>query len=199
MLYQMGEVVQAGVQVEKSLHKWIEDTHLDLGTPRDERENPMALQPKIKVARKLASQLPHHSDEEKAWMRDAFIDIHEAMQLRNRVIHDQWVSFEDGRVTRFGFFAAHDGLPSAEIEPGIGPGQYSHEDWERLRTRLWHCWWRLSHFTWIHRYPPDFDYFFGEPEMHYAMIRGEFYLGRNYLVPWSWADNPPDFAAESAE
>jgi hypothetical protein len=132
MLYQMGEVVQAGVQIEKVLNKWIEDTYLDLGIPCGERKNPLALTSKMKVALNLASQLPHHSDVEKAWMREAFVDVLDAMRLRNRVIHDQWVSFDDGLITRFGYFATRDGLPSIEIEPGIGPGQYSHEDWEAL-------------------------------------------------------------------
>lgn len=187
MLYQMGEVVQIGVQIEKSLSKWIEDAYDDLNIPRDLRENPMPLVARVGLARKLAKNLPFHLEAEKEWIREAFHDTQQAMQLRNRVIHDQWVSFGDGMVTRFGYFAASDGQPAMELEPGIGPGQYSHEGWDDLRTLLWHCYWRLSSMTWVRRRPPDFGYFFRDPERHYEMIRGEFYLGRDYLVPWSWS------------
>jgi hypothetical protein len=187
MIYQMGEVVQIGVMIEKSLDKWIEDAYMDLSIPRDFRQSPMPLQGKIDLARKLAKNLPFHVDDEKEWIREAFQDTFKAMQNRNRIIHDQWVSLEDGNVTRFGYFAEREGSPASEVIPGIGPGQYTHEDLERLRNELWHCWWRLSHLTWVRRMPPTFDYFFGNPSMHYAMIRGEFYLGRDYNVPWSAA------------
>lgn len=194
MLYQMGEVVQIGVMIEKSLDKWISDAYLHVGIPSGFRETPMALAAKIGLARKLAKSLPFHLDDEKEWIREAFRDTLTAMQLRNRVVHDQWLAVGDGKLTRFGYFPPRDGYPEMEIEPGRGPGQFTHEQWEDLRTLLWHCHWRLSHLTWVQRMPPVYDYFFGDPEMHYAMIRGEFYLGRDYLVPWSWADNPPDFS-----
>jgi len=199
ILYQMGEVVQVGVMIDKSLHKWIDDTQLYTGTPPERRKNPGAFKPKAEWACNLASNLPHYTDEEKEWMRGAFTDSRDAMEFRNRVVHDQWVSFDNGVITRFGYFAERDGFPAHEIEPGEGPGQYSHQDWENLRTRLWHCYWRLSSLTRVQRYPPNFDYFFGHVGSDYAMVRGEFYLGRDYLVPWSWADSPPDFSAETPE
>ncbi len=187
VLYQTGEVVQIGVMIEKSIDKWIEDAYQDLNIPRDFRQNPMPLQAKVDLARKLAKNLPFHADDEKEWIREAFQDTFKAMQDRNRIVHDQWVSFDDGKVTRFGYFAARDGFPATEITPGVGPGEYTHEDWEEIRTLLWHCWHRLSHLTWVRRMPPDYDDFFGNPAMHYAMIRGGFYIGRDYLVPWSAA------------
>ena len=199
ILYQMGEVVQIGVMIDKSLHKWIDDTQRNTGIPPEHRKNPTGFKPKAKLACILASRLLHYTDEEKEWMRGAFTDSRDAMEFRNRVVHDQWVSFDNGVITRFGYFAERDGFPADEIEPGEGPGQYSHQDWENLRTRLWHCYWRLSSLTRVQRYPPNFDYFFGHVGSDYAMVRGEFYLGRDYLVPWSWADSPPDFSAETPE
>lgn len=186
MLYQMGEVVQIGVMIEKALDKWIEGAYLDLNIPRDLRQNPMPTQAKVELARKLAKNLPFHTDEEKEWIREAFQDTLLAMQDRNRVIHDQWVALGDDNVTRFGYFPSRDGLPAVEIVPGRGPGSYTHDDWEKLRNELWHCWWRLSHLTWVRRMPPNFDHF-RNPDEHYALIRGEFYLGRDYNVPWTAA------------
>lgn len=185
MLYQMGEVVQIGVSIEKTLAKWVLDTYLELGVPKDERKSYLSFEAQINLARRLTSRLAHHTDQEKQWIRDAFADTLAAMQIRNRVVHDQWVSFDDGYLTRFGHFAARDGLEATEIEPGDGPGQYTHDEWEQLRTRLWHCWFRLSSLNWVRRYPPDYGYFFSRVDEHYAMVRGEFYLGRDFLVPFA--------------
>lgn len=187
LLYQTGEVMQIGVMIEKSLEKWIDDAWIWQGTPKADRIMPMAYKAKVKLAKKLAEVYPWsptHLDHIRGAMEASLT----SMQRRNRVVHDQWIAFPEqpGTITRFGYFpeSAPGAGDAMEISPGIGPGQFTNEEWEDLRTDLWHSWWRLSHLTWVQ---PDYDgtFFFGNTEQHFEFVRGEFDLSRDSMTLWS--------------
>src|SRR4051812_21298399 len=91
MIFQMGEVVQIGVKIEKALEKWIEDCWSWFGTPKDERLMPLALKAKVRIAKKLLRSWGY-APEHYAAMLSALGGVFDSMQKRNRIIHDQWVA-----------------------------------------------------------------------------------------------------------
>ena len=194
MIYQTGEVVQIGVIIEKALDKWIVDARVRTGVFYNaaQRNIPAALKRKVDVAKALVPQVPGWNERQRADILSALNATLGAMQRRNRVVHDMWVTFDEtpGYITRFGYFP--ETSPGAgdhrEITPGVGPGRFTHADWESLRLELWHASWRLSTMTWV--WPdPDGTFFFSDVDLNFELIRGDFDLTRDNLILWS--NRPP--------
>jgi hypothetical protein len=176
MTYQVGQVVQIGVMIEKVLDAWIEDAASRSGDPR---RKPRQLSAQIDRAIELARRFPYSADRHDD-ICNAFEATREAMGERNRVVHDQWVAFPEtpGVITRFGHFA------EAEEDLSKPRGSYTHEEWEELRLRLWRAWVRIRSLTWVMLDPSGNPAFSGV-DSHFAMVRGEFDITESGVVLWA--------------
>jgi hypothetical protein len=139
LIYQTGEIARAGVHVEQTTRRWVESAlafH-----PEPDTQLPNGYSPLIKTAKGIATRIPVSDDVREA-MRSTFAFSLDAMQRRNRLIHDQWESFDEwpDNWVRFGYFPDS----GIEVNPGIGPAAMTPAHVEECRTDLFRALHRLS-------------------------------------------------------